>query len=77
MRRRKEMSFRYYHHGGLTTITNFTKLYHFILTHYNRTRIELMYTMKKMSFRYYHQECLTTITNFTKLNPFILTNYNK
>ena len=36
-----------FHHEGLITITNFTELNLFILTRYNRSRIEMMHRAKK------------------------------
>ena len=77
MRRAKERSFRYYDHEGPTNITNFPELDSFILTHYNKSKMELMRRTKQRSFRHYHHEGLTTITNFTELNPFIRTPYNR
>ena len=54
------------HHDGLITIRNFTELNHFILTHYNKSKMEIMRRAKERSFQYYHHVGLTTITNFTE-----------
>ena len=75
--RNKRKICRYYHHEGLTTITNFTELNHVIRTSYNWSKIEVMHRAKERWFGYYHHEGLTTITNFTKQKRFIPTSYSR